>query len=386
MLPLDDLWHIGVTTLSCSAAVMLAAGVVLRVFQGRSIFARVGVVVVAAVVSVSVSTAAAAFEMLLGTHEVVVVAWISAISATVSAGAAWLVLRVAVARMTGHLIDSARRIAEGDPVAAVTSGWDEFDRVSRELADTSARLEAARERVRRLEETRARFFAWISHDLRTPLAGIRAMSEALEDGLGEHPRAYAGRIRGRVDVLDRMVDDLFELSKLGSGTFAVHPQAVTLLDLVSDAVVDVRTTAEQRGIRIEHDGIEGRQLWADPRELTRALGNVLSNAVRYAPTDSVVRVSARVDDDGHVILSVRDAGDGVSEDDLGHLFEVGWRADAARSADRAAPGATGAGLGLAIVRGITEAHGGRVRAIRERDGFRLDLILPGRPPAPPAPA
>ena len=141
------------------------------------------------------------------------------------------------------------------------------------------------------------------------------MSEALEDGLGEDPRAYAGRIRGRVDVLDRMVDDLFELSKLGSGTFAVHPQAVTLLDLVSDAVVDVRTTAEQRGIRIEHDGIEGRQLWADPRELTRALGNVLRNAVRYAPADSVVRVSARVEDDGHVILSVRDAGDGVSEDD-----------------------------------------------------------------------
>lgn len=385
MLPLDDLWHIGVTTLSCSAAVMLAAGVILRLFRGRSIFARVGVVVVAAIVSVSVSTAAAACEMLLGTHEVVVVAWISAISATVSAGAAWLVLRVTVARMAGHLIDSARRIAEGDPVAAVTSGWDEFDRVSRELADTSVRLEVARARVQRLEETRAQFFAWISHDLRTPLAGIRAMSEALEDGLGEHPRAYAGRIRGRVDVLDRMVDDLFELSKLGSGTFAVHPQAVTLLDLVSDAVVDVRTAAEQRGIRIEHDGIAGRQLWADPRELTRALGNVLGNAVRYAPADSVVRVSARVDD-GHVILSVRDAGDGVSEDDLGHLFEVGWRADAARSADCAAPGATGAGLGLAIVRGITEAHGGRVRAIRERDGFRLDLILPGHPPAPSAPA
>jgi signal transduction histidine kinase len=380
MLPVDDLLHIAVTTLVCSAVVMMVVVVVLLLSRRSSILVRVTVVVVGAVVAVAVSTAAAAYEMFLGSHELLVVGWIIGIAAAVAVASAWLVLRGTISRATRHLIESARRIAEGEPVVAVASGWDEFDRFSRELADTSARLAAARAEVQRLEESRALFFAWISHDLRTPLAGIRALAEAVEDGVAERPMEYVTSIRGGVDILDRMVDDLFELAKLESGTFSLRPQVVTLLDLVSDAVVDARTIADRRGIEIAHEGIVGVQLWADPRELARALGNVLSNAVRYAPADSVVLVSARVDAEAQVVLSVRDAGDGVAEDDLGRLFEVGWRADAARSADRDTRVAAGAGLGLAIVRGIAEAHGGRVRAARESDGFRLDLILPADPP------
>jgi signal transduction histidine kinase len=380
MLPVDDLLHIAVTTLVCSAVVMMVVVVVLLLSRRSSILVRVTVVVVGAVVAVAVSTAAAAYEMFLGSHELLVVGWIIGIAAAVAVASAWLVLRGTISRATRHLIESARRIAEGEPVVAVASGWDEFDRFSRELADTSARLAAARAEVQRLEESRALFFAWISHDLRTPLAGIRALAEAVEDGVAERPMEHVTSIRGRVDILDRMVDDLFELAKLESGTFSLRPQVVTLLDLVSDAVVDARTIADRRGIEIAHEGIVGVQLWADPRELARALGNVLSNAVRYAPADSVVLVSARVDAEAQVVLSVRDAGDGVAEDDLGRLFEVGWRADAARSADRDTRVAAGAGLGLAIVRGIAEAHGGRVRAARESDGFRLDLILPADPP------
>lgn len=383
MLPVDDVLHIAGTTLLCSAVVMLGVVVALLLSRRSSILVRTTVVVVGAVVAVAVSTAAAAYEMFLGSHELLVVGWIIGIAAAVAVASSWLVLRRTISRATRHLIESARRIAAGEPVVAVASGWDEFDRLSRELADTSARLAAARAEVQRLEESRALLFAWISHDLRTPLAGIRALSEAVEDGVAEHPMEYVASIRGRVDILDRMVDDLFELAKLESGTFSLRPQVVTLLDLVSDAVVDARAIADRRGIAIELDGIVGLQVWADPRELTRALGNVLGNAVRYAPADSVVLVSARVDAEAQVVLSVRDTGDGVSEDDLGRLFEVGWRADAARSADRDSRASAGAGLGLAIVRGIAEAHGGRVRAVRETDGFRLDLILPpGRPDRP----
>ncbi|MEV7828468.1 sensor histidine kinase [Microbacterium enclense] len=376
MLPADDLLHIAATTVGCSAVVMVGAVLALLASSRSSILARTTVVVVAAVLSATVSTAAAAYEMFLGTHEVVVVGWITGISAVVTVASAWLLLRGAIARATRHLIDSARRIAEGAPVAAVASGWQEFDRLSIELADTSARLSDARAEVQRLEEARAQFFAWISHDLRTPLAGIRAMSEALEDGLVERPMEYVVRIRGKVDTLDRMVDDLFELSKLESGTLSVQPQVVTLLDLVSDAVVDVRAVAAERGVTITHEGVAGRQLWADPREVTRALGNVLSNAVRYAPAGSVVLVRARDDGDGQIVLSVRDEGEGVADEDLGRLFDVGWRADAARSGDGDSRATVGAGLGLAIVRGIAEAHGGRVRAERESDGFRLEMFLP----------
>ncbi|WP_285138241.1 HAMP domain-containing sensor histidine kinase [Microbacterium sp. lyk4-40-TSB-66] len=375
----DDVLHITVTTVVCSAIVMLGVVLALMLARRRSILTRTSIVVVGAAVSVAVSTGAAAYEMFLGSHEVMVVAWISGIAAVVAATSARLVLSGTISRATGRLVDAARRIAEGEPVVAVASGWDEFDRLSTQLADTSARLAAARADVQRLERARARFFAGVSHDLRTPLAGIRALAEAVEDGLAERPMEYVARIRGKVDVLDRMVDDLFESSKLESGTLSVRPEVVTLLDAVSDAVVDVRGAADRRGVVIEHAGIAGLQLWADPRELTRALGNVLSNAVRHAPADSIVLVSAHEDDDGQVVLGVRDAGDGVSPGDLGRLFEVGWRADAARANDHGA-GATGAGLGLAIVKGIVEAHGGRVRAVNERDGFRLDLILPAVPP------
>jgi signal transduction histidine kinase len=112
----------------------------------------------------------------------------------------------------------------------------------------------------------------------------------------------------------------------------------------------------------------------DPRELTRVVGNLLTNSLRHAPANSEVVVRAdRVD--GRLVLSVIDQGPGVAAEDLGRMFDVGWRADAARSAeDDEAP--SGAGLGLAIVRGIVEAHGGTVEAHSTGEGFRLDLTLP----------
>ncbi|MBE7195707.1 MAG: HAMP domain-containing histidine kinase, partial [Gordonia polyisoprenivorans] len=254
-----------------------------------------------------------------------------------------------------------------------------FDDLARQLADSSARLAAARTEIERMDAARRQFFAWISHDLRTPLAGMRAMAEALEDGRASDPAGYVRQMRAKVDTVDRMVDDLFELSRLQSDAVLPVREPVDLLDVVSDAVADVRPLATARGIRIVQEGIAGCVLDADPRELARVVGNLLSNAVRHTPDDSEVLVSGRLDG-GTVTLAVVDRGAGVADADLGRMFDVGWRGDPARTIDGAS--GAGAGLGLAIVRGIVEAHGGSVRAAHRPEGFCVELTLPAATPHP----
>ncbi|WP_308465414.1 sensor histidine kinase [Rathayibacter soli] len=363
------------TTLAVTASVTALTLVVLRAARRAGIAARLAIVLAGAVLSITASALAVAAEMYLSAHDLNVLGWVIGVSAVMSVAAAWLVARSVVRSSTAAVVSSTRRVGRGDIVDAPATGLREFDAVAAELASTSQRLADARAQVAELDEARKQFFAWISHDLRTPLAGMRAMAEALEEGTAPDPRAYARLIRGKVDSVTQLVDDLFELSKLQTGTLELHPEAVVLLDLVSDAVSDVQTVAAGRGIQIAQDRIGSHIIWADPRELTRAIGNLLTNGVRHAPDNSTILIRADTLSDGQLILSVIDQGPGVAAENLGRMFDVGWRADSSRTADT--PGASaGAGLGLAIVRGIVEAHGGRVQARQSEAGFQLDLILP----------
>ncbi|GGA61994.1 two-component sensor histidine kinase [Pseudoclavibacter endophyticus] len=387
------------TTVVCTAAVMGVALLALRLNRRGSIASQLTVVVAAAIVAIAASTVAVVLEMFFSEHDLTVFVWVIGVSAVVSLAASWLVIRVLARRSAETLKRTAERIGDGAVVDDPRPGWREFDEVSAQLADASERLAAARDEITRLDESRRQFFAWISHDLRTPLAGIRATTEALEDGMTDDPAASLRRIRSKVDTMNRMVDDLFQLSKLESGTLELHREPVVLLDLISDAVVDVADFARMRGISIRRTGLEGHLLWADPRELTRAIGNLLVNGVRHAPNNSEIVVSAATLDDDRLVLSIFDHGSGVASEDLGRMFDVGWRGSAARSAEgeRAVevPGAqdgqgtgdgrggghgfvatAGAGLGLAIVRGIIEAHDGEVVAENLVGGFRLSVVLP----------
>ena len=381
MLNPSELLLIVATALVATAVVTGATLLVLRVTRRRGIATRLAIVLAGALVSIVVATVGVAGEMYLSDHDLVVLAWVIGVSAVVSMLAAWMITGRSARSSALALVRATRRVGDGDVVAAAPTGWRELDDISTELADTSERLAEARAEISSLDSARRQFFAWISHDLRTPLAGMRAMAEALEEGTAPEPEVYIRLIKAKVDTVDRMVDDLFQLSRLQSGTFELHPEPVVLLDLVSDAVADVQLLAAERGIVIEQDGVDGHMIWADPREITRAIGNLLSNSVRYAPDDSVVIVRADTVDSDRLVLSVIDRGAGVTAEDLGRMFDVGWRADASRSAAPEAGGSAGAGLGLAIVRGIVEAHGGDVRARRTDDGFQLDLVLPtGRTP------
>ncbi|MEL0627374.1 HAMP domain-containing sensor histidine kinase [Salinibacterium amurskyense] len=371
----SELLFILATAAACTTAVMLVALLVLRWGRRRSIAFQFTVVVIAAIVSIAVTTVVATAQMYLSAHDLQVVLWVVGISTVMSLLAA-LVSGRAVRRAFATLRESVAQVGAGDVVAPNSDTWKEVAEVSVQLSEASERLAAARDEIARLDASRRQFFAWISHDLRTPLTGISALAEALDAGVVEDPSDYLRQIRAQVGTMNRLVDDLFELSLIQSGTLKLRPENVELLDIVSDAVADVSQLAAARGIQISHAGVEGRMLWADPHELTRVVVNLLTNSIRYAPANSQILVSADQRDESSLVLSVLDQGSGVASEDLSHMFEIGWRATEARTPEQEASGSAGAGLGLAIVRGIVEAHGGGVNAEQLPEGFRLNVALP----------
>lgn len=384
MMPLGghDIALIIGTTAVCTLLLGAVSLGVLRLNRRGSISSQVLIVLGFLAVSVLVSTLAVLREMYFSGHDLTVLAWLVGCASVLGGAAAWWMIRREVRASVARLSASTRRLGRGDVVAPGPATWREFEQLSQELASTSQRLAASRAEVERLQEARSRFLAWISHDLRTPLAGIHALAESVETGSAPVGEALP-LMRDRASAMAGMLDDLFELSRLETGTLPLHREPVELLDLVSDAVSDVAPLAAARGLRIVPDGIDGHLLYADARELTRAVSNLLGNAVKHAPAGSQIVVAAGRRDDEHLVISVLDHGSGVAEEDLGRIFEVGWRADDARggTAEREAAAPQGAGLGLAIVRGIVEAHGGSVLARQVPDGFRLEMVLPTAVPA-----
>lgn len=245
----------------------------------------------------------------------------------------------------------------------------ELASLARQLADTSAKLAASRDRERALENSRRELIAWISHDLRSPLAGLRAMAEALEDGIAEDPARYHRQIRGEVERLSAMVTDLFELSRIQAGTLALSPTRMSVYDLVSDAIAGADPLAAERGVRLADDGVEQIPVEVDGKEMSRVLANLLVNAIHRTPADGTVAVAAHREVDA-VVLSITDGCGGINADDLPRVFDTGWRDSDARTPTG------GAGLGLAIVRGLVEAHRGRAAVRNVPGGCRFEVTLP----------
>jgi signal transduction histidine kinase len=281
------------------------------------------------------------------------------------------------ARSTDQLVQVARDIGDGSTAAlAVGPANAELSRLGHELGLASQRLDEARQRERLVEQSRRELVAWVSHDLRTPLAGLRAMSEALEDGLADDPATvarYHRAMRDEVEQLARLIDDLFELSRAQAGAIRLELERLSLTDLVSDAIAGLAPVAASKGVRLEgRIGSPDTDLTGSAPELTRALRNILENAVRHTPADgSVIVEVGRQGADAFV--SVADGGGGVPEDALARIFDAGFRGDPART-----PGG-GAGLGLAIARSFVEAHSGRITVRNEDGGACFTVWLPVDP-------
>ncbi len=247
------------------------------------------------------------------------------------------------------------------------------------LQHDAERAEMERQRDAEVEARRREMVAWVSHDLRTPLAGIRAMAEALEDDVAPDPSAYHRRIRDEADRLAAMVDDLLALSRLQSGQWDLHLEQLPLRDIVSDSIAGASLLADQRRVRLSGECDDQVTAYADERLLARALTNLVVNAVRCTPADGSVHVSATRTGDV-TALRVRDTCGGIAEADLPRVFDAGWRGAAARTPDAA----TGAGLGLAVVRGVVDALDGAIEVANVGDGCVFTLTVPiGRRAAPP---
>ncbi|MEU2731157.1 sensor histidine kinase [Streptomyces griseoviridis] len=364
-----DLLLIALYAFLGAAAAGLLGAVALRALRRRSVAVSLAVVAAVAVSAMLAGTLAVAWAMFLSPHDLSVVTTVVAMAAAVSLGTTLLLGRQVVRRCR-ELVVAARGFGEdGAFLAPAVPAPAELAALSRELALSSERLAASRARERALETSRRELVAWISHDLRTPLAGLRAMSEALEDGVVDDPARYHRQMRAEVDRLNSMVTDLFELSRIHAGALSLSPTRVSLYDLVGDALAGTDALAREHGVRLAGGGVAPLPVHVDGKEMTRVLSNLLVNAIRHTPADGTVAIAAERRADT-VVLSVTDACGGIPEEDLPRVFDTGWRGSQARTPP------SGAGLGLAIVRGIVEAHSGHAAVHNVPDGCRFELTLP----------
>lgn len=374
-MPWSDLLAVAGVALATSAIVGGLGALALLLLRRASLVIQVCVLAVAAIASVVASMVGVANAMYLSEHDLTVAVAVATISGVVTIVLV-AVLGWVVARNSRSLSVAARRIGAGERLeTAGRYSNSEFNALADELVATSARLAASREREQRIEASRRELVAWISHDLRTPLAGIRAMAEALEDGIAPDTARYHRQMRVQVDQLSSMVDDLFELSRIDSDALHLSLKEVSLPDIVSDTVADLRPASRGRDIRVEAPLTQDLVVMADPRELSRAIGNLLMNAIQHTPEGAPITVAVDLVDD-HAMVSVIDTGGGIDEADLDRVFEPAWRGSKARTPSLHSGSSGGAGLGLAIVKGIMSAHRGEVAVRNVPGGCRFDLLLP----------
>jgi len=283
-----------------------------------------------------------------------------------------------LSRALVNIAQATGRISQGDFSTRIQeSGRDEVASLARAFNEMAARLERADREARRIENARRDFVAWVSHDLRTPLTSLRAMIDALSEGVvvDESTRArYLRQCQVEINAMSDLIDELFELSRLDSGELTLEFQAASLSDLISDSIGSFRARADVKGVRLDghvEDDVDPVRI--APREVGRVLHNLLENALRHTPGGGEIRVNAQRMGE-IVIVAISDTGEGVSPDDQGHVFEPFFRGDSSRA--RGA-GEGGAGLGLAIARGLVEAHGGRIWLESSPGrGTTLQFVLP----------
>ena len=357
---------------AAGAALLGWAG--LRWLGGRALAWQLALLACTATFATMVGAWFGARAMFFSSHDLAVLEVLLLAGGTVGCVSA-LLLGDRIGVVGNQLLEATRRLGQGEVVESQPSGREpaELALLARELEQTSARLDDSRQRERALENSRRELIAWISHDLRTPLAGIRAIAEALEDGVVSDEETidrYHATLRENADELSELIDDLFELSRTQHAVLDLEYQRVSLGDLVSDALAGVAPVADAKGVRLEGRMVgQPTELQASPPELLRALRNILENAVRHTPSDGSIVVEAGRDG-SDAFVSVLDTGGGIDPVDLPRVFEVGFRADAART-----PG-DGTGLGLAIARGLVEAHEGEIEVANENGGARFTVRLP----------
>lgn len=379
------LWAIGITALSIG----------LQRLARRAPFWVQLVIVVAATVGVFVAGVVNAFDAMAIAESDLLAVWIILAAAGAVAIAMSLVLGFRLSRSTSKLIADAARIGRGEvlggdlPPTARPAGSSELAALADELARTSRRLEESRAREAAIESARRELVAWISHDLRTPLAAVRAMAEALEDGVATDASDYHRRMIAETDHMAVMVNDLLELSTLEAGALTLRVEPLDLYDLASDVLAELAPLAVQRGVTLDGGESSGCRVLGDARTASRALRNVVLNAIMYSVEGGMVTIGlgqgSAPDGSREALVWVQDTCGGIADEDLPHLFAPGWRKSESRGRsvgqNRSGSLYAGAGVGLSVVAGIVHAHGGRVTVENRDGGCRFTLAFPGDRPS-----
>lgn len=376
----SDLGFVSFWTLVSALVISVVGVAVLRLLAARSVRVMVAAVVLVSVLTSMAGVSVIAYRMLSGVNQDVV------LDLMAIAGLAGLIVALVVGR---QLIRASRAISgavqgvgdSGVYVAPQRTLPAELSELSQALTVAYERLAQARSRERALEASRRELVAWVSHDLRTPLAGLRAMAEALEDQVVVEPgevSRYHAQIHREVDRLTAMIDDLFELSRIHAGALRLSRRMTGLDDLVAEVAASAGPVARSRGVRLSGAAVRGMPVHVDPAEFGRALRNLVTNAIRHTPPGGEVGVLAEVQG-GMACVTVSDACGGIPAADLPRVFDVAFRGESART-----PGPLGgAGLGLSIARGIVEAHSGQIAVRNAGPGCQFIIRLPlARPGAP----
>jgi len=322
----------------------------------------------------------AAYAMFISTHDLALLGLLLAYSVAIA-----VIYSILVSSSIGDSIrtlsGAAQRMSAGDLSVRVPLAPE------RELAELgaafnamAARLELAFQRQRELEEARQGLIAAVSHDLRTPLASLRVMVEAINDGVARDPETiqrYIAAMERETVSLGRLIDDLFEMARLDAGQIQLRLEPSPISMLVQGTVESMAAQAARQGIALRTFVDRSvPPVLIDPDRIQRVLYNLLQNAIRHTPADGSVFVEVH-DRGPDVLISVRDTGAGILPDDLPHVFDRFYRGDKARSRD----GHAGAGLGLSIARRLIETHGGRIWVVQPPEGgsvfsFTLPKMIP----------
>jgi len=275
-----------------------------------------------------------------------------------------------------HLLKkAAEKLAQGNLETRVSvSGRDEVATLAESFNKMASQLQAMDRKQRKLERLRTDLIAWVSHDLQTPLASIRAILEALYDGVVEEPETvnrYLNTAQRDVSSLSALIDDLFEMAQLDAGGIPLERADSSLADLISDTLESFSELASRQNIQLEGSVEAGIDpVFMDTQRIGRVFNNLISNALRHTPAGGRIEVRAQRAGSS-VEVTVCDSGEGIRTEDIPNVFESFYRGEKSRS--RATGGA---GLGLAIARGIVHAHGGDIRVESQPGDTRFIFTLP----------
>lgn len=325
---------------------------------GRRFMAATLAVLGVAILMIAVSAQA----MFINDHDLGLLMWVL-IPAVMGAAMVAMLMARPVARDAKRICDAAMRVADGDLTAR--TGVMRND----ELGEAAEMFDVMVDRLDAVERERSLMLSSISHDLRTPLAALRAAVEAIRDGVADDPDMYLTGMERQVRALSSLVDDLQLHAKLLSGTFELRRTTVDLTELADESMETVRPLAQSRGVKLLLEAERRVSVEADGSQLARVIRNLLDNAIRHAPSGSVVLV--QVSQDGkNATLRVIDQGDGFPAAFKERAFEPFTRADPARDTRTGT-----AGLGLSIARGIVTAHHGQV-GLGDGPGGVVVITLP----------